>query len=74
MLPAPLDASPLDAPRAPGNGSDHAAVSSDVQPLRDSEWDIIEDAINRCGGNISEAAKLLKISPSTIYRKRSARR
>jgi two-component system repressor protein LuxO len=36
------------------------------------EQRIIEEAIQRSGGNIALAAAALEISPSTIYRKRQA--
>lgn len=40
------------------------------QPLAIIERDIIEAAIEHCGGSIPKAADLLSLSPSTIYRKR----
>ena len=43
-----------------------------VRPLWMIERDAIEGAISQCGGNIQQAARLLEISPSTIYRKREA--
>lgn len=42
----------------------------EVRPLWIIERDAIEDAIDKCGGNIPKAAALLDISASTIYRKR----
>ena len=44
----------------------------DIRPLWLIEKEIIEQAINLCGGNIPKAAHLLQISPSTIYRKKVA--
>lgn len=38
-------------------------------PLWQIEKRVIEQAIELCGGNIPQAAKMLEISPSTIYRK-----
>lgn len=43
-----------------------------VEPFWLQERRIIEDAVNACHGNISQAAAALEISPSTIYRKRLA--
>lgn len=43
-----------------------------IRPLWQTERDLIENAISRCGGNVDKAASLLHINPSTIYRKRSA--
>lgn len=40
-----------------------------IIPLWQSEKQIIENAIELCGGNIPQAAKQLEVSPSTIYRK-----
>jgi len=40
--------------------------------LRDIERQAIEGTIAACGGSIPRAAKLLGVSPSTIYRKREA--
>ena len=43
-----------------------------IRPFRDLEKEIIENAVNACGGNITEAAKRLDINPSTIHRKQKA--
>ncbi|PCI34057.1 MAG: sigma-54-dependent Fis family transcriptional regulator [Alphaproteobacteria bacterium] len=40
-----------------------------IRPLWQTEKDVIETAIDICGGNISQAAAHLGINPSTIYRK-----
>jgi DNA-binding NtrC family response regulator len=65
----------LDHPcpaRPPVNGTGYAhPVDRAIRPLRTVERELIETAIAGCGGNIVEAAKLLEINPSTIYRKRS---
>ena len=42
------------------------------QSLADIERQAIEEAIERCNGNITQAANLLEVSPSTIYRKMQA--
>jgi DNA-binding NtrC family response regulator len=41
-------------------------------PLEVVERDYIETTIAACGGSITRAARLLDVSPSTIYRKREA--
>jgi two-component system repressor protein LuxO len=56
-------------PQAPANRST-ARAAGPIQPLRLVEDMAIEEAIALCGGNIRRAAALLKVSPSTIYRKR----
>lgn len=43
---------------------------SEIKPLWQVEYETIEEAIEICGGSVTRAAKLLKVSPSTIYRKR----
>lgn len=40
--------------------------------LSSLERDIIEATIDRCKGNVAEAAMVLGVSPSTLYRKRSS--
>jgi len=40
------------------------------QSLVDIEREVIEAAIDHCGGSIPKAAEMLSLSPSTIYRKR----
>ncbi|GJL85737.1 MAG: hypothetical protein DHS20C02_15120 [Micavibrio sp.] len=42
-----------------------------VKPLLQTEREAIEYAISYCRGNISRAAALLEVAPSTIYRKKS---
>ena len=66
LLDAPCPARPL----ANGNGSTAPACGA-IRPLRAVERELIEAAIASCDGNVVEAAMLLKINPSTIYRKRS---
>ena len=51
---------------------DHAIHPPLVAPFWEQERDIIESALTSCNGNISQAAAALKISPSTIYRKRQS--
>lgn len=48
-----------------------STASQDVLPLWKVERRAIEAAIQKCDGNIVQAALLLEVSPSTIYRKRS---
>lgn len=43
--------------------------NSTILPLWLQEKKAIEDAVERCQGNIPRAAALLEVSPSTIYRK-----
>ncbi len=72
MLSYRLDGPCPARPSVNGNGTGQAiSATGAVRPLRTVEREVIETAIARCGGNIVEAAKVLEISPSTIYRKRS---
>jgi DNA-binding NtrC family response regulator len=78
MLPPPLDrVDPTRAAPRPGAvagpaTAPAAASEADIRPLWMVEKDTIETAISLCEGNIQKAARLLDISPSTIYRKRMA--
>jgi two-component system repressor protein LuxO len=67
--PAHESLSPSDAPI---RAAPVATQSSEIRPLWLEEKDVIERAIELCGGNIPKAAALLEISASTIYRKRAA--
>ncbi len=40
--------------------------------LADVERELIEETIQSCGGSIPKAARVLDVSPSTLYRKRQA--
>jgi len=40
--------------------------------LADVERELIEETIRSCGGSIPKAARVLDVSPSTLYRKRQA--
>lgn len=42
----------------------------EIKPLAEMERAYIEIVIAHCGGNISHAATLLDVSPSTLYRKK----
>ncbi|MBT8440914.1 MAG: sigma-54 dependent transcriptional regulator, partial [Gammaproteobacteria bacterium] len=78
MIPAPVNRT-LSA--VVGNGRPASACADtmdegasqsedDIRPLRDIEKETIENAIGACDGNVSRAAALLGVSPSTLYRKR----
>ena len=47
----------------------HVARRQQVEPLWLTEKNAIEAAIETCDGNINQAAGLLEVAPSTIYRK-----
>ncbi|SFV05602.1 sigma-54-dependent Fis family transcriptional regulator [Pseudoduganella namucuonensis] len=59
----PSDFLEEDAPRGPAPGP-HCAGSLETEAL-----EVIRRALERCGGNVSAAAKALGISRNTIYRK-----
>jgi two-component system repressor protein LuxO len=50
----------------------HLARRQTVEPLWLTEKNAIEAAIETCGGNVNQAAGLLEVAPSTIYRKLQA--
>ncbi|WP_233712954.1 sigma-54-dependent transcriptional regulator [Amaricoccus solimangrovi] len=60
---------PAQAPRAP-EGELRGLVEPLIgRPLADVERELIEATIAACGGSIPRAARMLELSPSTIYRK-----
>jgi len=80
MLPAPFPTAPgtvIDAqrdaaPRGISSGSPEVTVevtAASVMPLWQVEKQAIERAIALCADNVSQAAALLEVSPSTLYRK-----
>jgi DNA-binding NtrC family response regulator len=60
---------PVDLDLA-GLGRGDAPSAFVGKELRQIEKDAIESTIQACGGSIPRAAKMLGVSPSTIYRKR----
>ncbi|WP_198650265.1 sigma-54-dependent transcriptional regulator [Oceanimonas marisflavi] len=66
MLPAPLDRPLSEMPAAE---RELAQTPQPILPLAVIERQAIERTIAHCEGNISRAAALLEVSPSTIYRK-----
>ena len=77
MLPAsfratlPVESTPNEA--VPPASLAPITVSSEtkraIRPLAEVERQAILEAIEYCDGNIPQAARLLGVSPSTIYRK-----
>lgn len=65
-VPEPERAEPL----APAAAVASIPRGGGIEPLWVVEKRTIEQAIALCGDNVTEAAKLLEIAPSTIYRKR----
>ncbi|HUF55725.1 MAG TPA: sigma-54 dependent transcriptional regulator [Thermohalobaculum sp.] len=69
----PEPAGPPVAPAEEGATEPGAAVRALVgTPLSEVERALIEATIAACGGSIPRAARVLELSPSTIYRKREA--
>jgi DNA-binding NtrC family response regulator len=61
-----------DAVRVSDLGMDRGrtgAPSFDEMTLDDAERELIRRALSRCGGNVTEAAKLLGVSRSALYRR-----
>lgn len=67
MLPIAAEPSRAQVPPTTGCGSSEQARS-----LREIERQEIERAIETCGGSLTRAARILGVSPSTLYRKRAA--
>jgi DNA-binding NtrC family response regulator len=61
-------ADPGSPPAAAGTIRDHVAGLVGV-PLAEIERELIEATIERCEGSIPRAARMLEVSPSTLYRK-----
>ncbi len=72
MLPALLPRQGARPDAEPVTGDLPRSARDEVVPLWMIEKRAIEHAITLCEGNIPRAAELLRISPSTIYRKRQA--
>ncbi|WP_117233326.1 quorum-sensing sigma-54 dependent transcriptional regulator LuxO [Vibrio maerlii] len=74
MLPPPLNNPEIlqQAKQQAVKGDISSLTESDILPLWISEKTTIEQAIDICDGNIPKAARLLDVSPSTIYRKLQA--
>ena len=49
--------------------NDDAPSFPQIKPLTVIEREIIEEAIEMCGGSVIKAAQCLEVSPSTLYRK-----
>ncbi|MGD8727240.1 MAG: sigma-54 dependent transcriptional regulator [Gemmatimonadales bacterium] len=61
-----------DAVRASDLGMDRGRIgvpSFDEMTLDDAERELIRRALSRCSGNVTEAAKLLGVSRSALYRR-----
>ena len=53
-------------------GTTEQTSNSLIKPLSQVEREAIEQAIEYCNDNIPQAAAMLDVSPSTIYRKKQA--
>jgi DNA-binding NtrC family response regulator len=72
-----LDESTTPPAAAPLATADTAPVGGDLgglmgRPLAEIERIVIENTIAQNGGSVSKAARVLDVSPSTLYRKREA--
>lgn len=66
-----LSDKPVNEVHVDEQSKNHSAISQpDIIPLWLTEKNAIESAINHCQGNIPQAAALLEVSPSTLYRKK----
>jgi len=54
---------------SPARVSDFTATIENIKPLHIMEKNAIERALAHCSDNVVQAAKLLDVSPSTLYRK-----
>ena len=70
MVPNPALIPAAQTLQAPASMVSAATGQAAIRPLWLVEKEVIEAAIDQCGGNIPRAAALLEVSASTIYRKR----
>jgi len=52
-----------------GTGRDRSSGLAELKSLREEELDYIKEVLDACGGNKTKAAEILRISPSTLWRK-----
>jgi len=82
MLPDPVTSGQIDAPDLAGPSKTRSSINNppvaitshmerrqQVEPLWLTEKYAIEKAIDICDGNVNQAAGLLEVAPSTLYRK-----
>ena len=83
MLPDPITSGNLERDNAPPENlssitakpqqtptlAAHVTRRQQVEPLWLTEKNAVEAAISACNGNINQAAGLLEVAPSTLYRK-----
>jgi two-component system repressor protein LuxO len=81
MLPTSVTSGQIDVPATGATGSEnahqhisegavpHVQRRQQVEPLWLTEKNAIEAAIEVCGGSVNQAAGLLEVAPSTVYRK-----
>ena len=65
-------AAPQTAGEAPAAGGTEADIPNAAAHLKAAQRGVIVDALNRCGGNKTAAARLLGINPSTLWRRMKA--
>lgn len=63
IAPAIIETAPIRAPATKVFDPRH------VRPLQDVEREVVDYALRAFGGNVAQAAKALKVNPSTLYRK-----
>ncbi|MFB9144886.1 sigma-54-dependent transcriptional regulator [Vibrio artabrorum] len=61
---SPAQQAPITPPLTTSDGA--------IRPMWQIEREAIQHAINHCDGNVLNAAVLLELSPSTVYRKKQA--
>jgi two-component system repressor protein LuxO len=72
-LPPPLDTVNTSTSRVvPTTPPPDQPAPDDICPLAEVERAAIERALQACDGNVPQAAALLQVHPSTIYRKKQA--
>ncbi|UTT84828.1 sigma-54 dependent transcriptional regulator [Vibrio pelagius] len=69
--PAPLTPDQIEA-TPESNGPALTNGDGSIRPMWKIEREAIQNAINHCDGNVLNAAVLLELSPSTVYRKKQA--
>jgi len=66
---APATRAPAPGPAGKASGQSHVERRQQIEPLWLTEKNAIEAAVATSDGNINQAAGLLEVAPSTLYRK-----